>query len=70
MSKRSSLYTVDNGKLVRKNEACPRCGPGVFMAKHANRTPCGRCGGDATSKSVPSPVATESSGEEAKSEEE
>ncbi|HJL60021.1 MAG TPA: 30S ribosomal protein S27ae [Candidatus Thalassarchaeaceae archaeon] len=60
MSKRSSLYTVDNGKLVRKNEACPRCGPGVFMAKHSNRTTCGRCGWDASkSQSPPEPVVTE-----------
>ena len=60
MSNRSSLYTVEDGKLVRMNEACPRCGPGVFMAKHSNRTTCGRCGWDASNaQSAPEPVATE-----------
>ena len=23
---------------------CPRCGPGVFLAKHKNRETCGKCG--------------------------
>ena len=23
---------------------CPRCGPGTFLAKHKNRTVCGKCG--------------------------
>jgi len=60
MSNRSSLYTVDDGKLVRKNEACPRCGPGIFMAKHSNRTTCGRCGWDASNaRSVQGPVTTD-----------
>ena len=60
MSNRSSLYTVEDGKLVRMNEACPRCGPGVFMAKHSNRTTCGRCGWDASNaQSVPESVASE-----------
>ena len=22
---------------------CPKCGPGIFMAKHKNRYACGRC---------------------------
>ena len=60
MSNRSSLYAVEDGKLVRKNEVCPDCGPGIFMAKHANRTTCGRCGRDSTkAKAVPEPVSTE-----------
>jgi len=32
----------ENGKA--KNKFCPRCGPGVFMAAHSNRTACGKCG--------------------------
>ena len=44
MSNRSSLYSLEDGKLVRKNETCPKCGPGVFMANHSNRKSCGRCG--------------------------
>jgi small subunit ribosomal protein S27Ae len=35
-----SLYS--QGKL--KNQACPKCGPGFFMAEHSNRKSCGKCG--------------------------
>ncbi|HIN45214.1 MAG TPA: 30S ribosomal protein S27ae, partial [Candidatus Poseidoniales archaeon] len=38
MSNRSSLYTVEDGKLIRKNKHCKICGPGVFLANHSNRT--------------------------------
>ena len=27
-----------------KNKTCPKCGPGVFMAEHKNRSHCGKCG--------------------------
>ncbi|MFH1591305.1 MAG: 30S ribosomal protein S27ae [archaeon] len=27
-----------------KNRNCPKCGPGVFLAKHKNRSSCGKCG--------------------------
>lgn len=72
MSNRSSLYTVEDGKLIRKNKYCKICGPGVFLANHSDRTTCGRCGYDAGEGSV-APVATESTEEvpaEASSEEE
>ena len=41
-----SKYSIEDGKLVRKQEFCPKdgCGPGVFMAVHADRKTCGRCG--------------------------
>jgi len=32
----------DNGK--KKNKFCSKCGVGVFMAEHANRRTCGKCG--------------------------
>ncbi|HIH38758.1 30S ribosomal protein S27ae [Candidatus Woesearchaeota archaeon] len=35
-----SLY--DKTKL--KTEFCPKCGPGVYLAVHKNRTTCGKCG--------------------------
>lgn len=38
------LYTLEDSKLVRKRRFCPRCGPGVFLAEHADRFTCGRCG--------------------------
>ena len=37
-------YEMDGDKLVRKNPVCPKCGPGVFMGVHEDRTACGRCG--------------------------
>lgn len=40
-----SKYSIDeDGKLVRKAEFCPTCGPGVFLAMHSDRKSCGRCG--------------------------
>lgn len=40
-------YKVDaNNKVSRLRKECPSksCGAGVFMAKHHDRTYCGRCG--------------------------
>lgn len=40
-------YKVDaNDKVSRLRKECPSksCGAGVFMAKHSDRTYCGRCG--------------------------
>lgn len=39
-----SKYGLEDGKLVRKGEFCPTCGPGVFLAVHKDRKSCGRCG--------------------------
>lgn len=38
-----NLYQKAGEKLERKNKPCPKCGSGVFMAKHANRWVCGQC---------------------------
>lgn len=38
------LYAVEGGVAKRKNEPCPRCGAGTFLAKYKNRTYCGKCG--------------------------
>ncbi len=38
------LYQVKDGKVVRSREACPKCGPGIFMARHKDRVSCGNCG--------------------------
>ena len=32
----------DQGAI--KSKFCPKCGPGVLMAEHGNRTHCGKCG--------------------------
>ena len=37
-------YKVEGDRLVRDREHCPECGPGTFMAHHADRKSCGRCG--------------------------
>ena len=82
MSNRGKLYSVDGeGQLVRKNEFCPRCGPGVFLATHHDRRSCGRCGyrldsqGDVAPSEAEAPpvepaeAPTESPAEEAPAEE-
>jgi len=30
-------------EIVRSKKACPRCGPGTWLAMHSNRAYCGRC---------------------------
>ncbi len=41
---KSRMYEVKEGKVVRKGQTCPRCGDGVFLASHADRLSCGKCG--------------------------
>ena len=41
---KSKLWEVKDGKVVRLNRSCPRCGEGVYLAKHYNRASCGQCG--------------------------
>ena len=41
---KSRMYEVKDGKVTRKGQTCPRCGDGVFMAAHKDRTSCGKCG--------------------------
>jgi ubiquitin-small subunit ribosomal protein S27Ae len=36
-------YKIEGDKVSRLKKHCPRCGPGVFLAVHKNRTYCGRC---------------------------
>ena len=38
------IYDSKTGTLSRKTTSCPKCGPGVFLAKHKDRKSCGRCG--------------------------
>ncbi|MHB8633059.1 MAG: 30S ribosomal protein S27ae [Thermoplasmatota archaeon] len=40
----NTLYKIEGGKIVRTHRQCPKCGVGVFMAAHKDRTSCGRCG--------------------------
>ncbi len=41
---KKDAYQVDGDKVPRVKPVCPKCGPGVFMAVHKDRTSCGRCG--------------------------
>ncbi len=41
-SQKWKKYRISNGKIERE-KSCPRCGPGIFMAKHKNRYFCGNC---------------------------
>lgn len=43
-SLKSRMYEVKEGKVSRKGQSCPRCGDGVFLANHADRLSCGKCG--------------------------
>ena len=42
-SKKYKKYKIEGDKITREKN-CPRCGPGIFMAKHAERENCGKCG--------------------------
>ncbi|HTY15720.1 MAG TPA: 30S ribosomal protein S27ae [Methanoregulaceae archaeon] len=43
-AKRSSYYKVEGAKATMNRKFCPRCGPGMVMAEHKDRTACGKCG--------------------------
>ncbi|MCX6695820.1 MAG: 30S ribosomal protein S27ae [Candidatus Altiarchaeota archaeon] len=43
-SKKWAAYDVSGSSVVRKRKSCPKCGDGVFMAKHKDRESCGKCG--------------------------
>jgi len=38
-----NVYNVSGDKIESKNKTCPKCGSGVFMAKHKDRWTCGKC---------------------------
>lgn len=41
-SKKYSHYKISGDKIERAKH-CPRCGPGIFLAKHKDRLACGKC---------------------------
>lgn len=41
-SQRWKKYTTTTEKLERA-PTCPKCGPGIFLARHNNRHYCGKC---------------------------
>ncbi|EAS04972.1 ubiquitin-40S ribosomal protein S27a (macronuclear) [Tetrahymena thermophila SB210] len=39
-----AFYKLENnGKVSLQQKGCPKCGPGIFMAKHYDRHYCGKC---------------------------
>ena len=38
------FYKTDGARISRERPNCPKCGPGVFLARHSDRASCGRCG--------------------------
>ncbi len=40
----NNYYQVSGDTIKSKKAVCPRCGNGVFLAEHANRMACGKCG--------------------------
>ncbi len=41
---KSTLYESKGEHVKRMRKACPKCGPGVFLAQHSTRESCGNCG--------------------------
>lgn len=42
-SKKYTMYKIEDGKVVRTQKMCPRCGPGVFLMETKGRRYCGKC---------------------------
>jgi small subunit ribosomal protein S27Ae len=45
-------YLTKDGKLIRTNPFCPRCGEGVMMADKGEWWSCGKCGDRYNKKSL------------------
>jgi small subunit ribosomal protein S27Ae len=41
---RVGLYEVQGETFNRTHKPCPKCGAGTFLAEHADRRSCGKCG--------------------------
>lgn len=41
---KGDIFEVEDGEIKRKRRSCPKCGDGVFLAKHEDRVSCGKCG--------------------------
>jgi small subunit ribosomal protein S27Ae len=39
-----SYYQLSGDSIKARKSVCPRCGNGVFLAEHSNRSSCGKCG--------------------------
>jgi small subunit ribosomal protein S27Ae len=41
---RGTFFKVEGANVSTAKKYCPRCGPGIMMADHKDRTACGKCG--------------------------
>ena len=39
----NKVYQIEGDKITSRNKTCPKCGKGIFMAKHKDRWTCGKC---------------------------
>jgi small subunit ribosomal protein S27Ae len=39
-----TFFEVKGNEMLRKRRDCPRCGKGVYMGLHSDRSTCGKCG--------------------------
>lgn len=53
---RVGLYAVKGEQLTRTHKACPKCGPGTFLAEHDDRRSCGHCGYTEAKTAEPKPA--------------
>ncbi len=44
MSSIHKRYKTEGDKITRQKKVCERCGDSVYMAEHADRQTCGKCG--------------------------
>ncbi|NIP35164.1 MAG: 30S ribosomal protein S27ae [Thermoplasmata archaeon] len=44
MAQTQRIYEIKEGHIERKRKECPKCGTGTYMAEHADRRACGKCG--------------------------
>jgi len=42
--RKREIFKVEGDKLTRLRRTCPKCGDGIFLAEHKNRSSCGSCG--------------------------
>ena len=61
---RIGLYTAKGEQLTRTHKFCPKCGSGTFLAEHADRRSCGKCG--YSESKGPAPSAAPAKAERAK----
>ncbi len=41
-SRKYKMFSIEGGSIKRER-ACPRCGPGIFLMKAKDRLYCGKC---------------------------